>query len=237
MPDLPVRLDLHNHTHHSADGSLSPRRLLELAAGRGLHCIAVTDHGTLRGGLECSVLAASDPRLPRVIPGMEIFTAGGEVIGLYLQEEVTSGLTVAETVARIRALGGIVYLPHPFDSIRRAAIEAAERDWAAREADIIEVRNGRMLLPLFNRRALELAVKLGKPMGAGSDAHYAGEVGRAYMEIAALPDRETLVELLQAGRPGRPLSRSREALAWVFHLRTGMTKTRAYLAKRIRPRG
>ena len=60
-----MRLDLHNHTWYSHDGDLSPRALLETAARRGIDWLGVTDHETLRGGLECAALAAADPALPR----------------------------------------------------------------------------------------------------------------------------------------------------------------------------
>jgi predicted metal-dependent phosphoesterase TrpH len=224
LPNATFRLDLHNHTDRSSDGSLRPRDLLELAAGRGLHVVAVTDHGTLGGGLECAALAAVDASLPRVIPGEEILTAHGEIIGLYLTEEVPSGLSVQQTVQAIHEQGGVAYLPHPFDGIRRAAIDRAKLEQAAGLVDVIEVRNGRMLFPSYNRRAFELAADLQKPMGAGSDAHYAGEVGRAFVEIDALPEPSTLVELLTRGRLSPPLSFWAESQAWLFHLRTGTGK-------------
>jgi predicted metal-dependent phosphoesterase TrpH len=230
----PVRVDLHNHTTHSSDGALTPLRLLELAAARGLHCLAVTDHDSLKGGRECARIAAGNPHLPRVIPGEEVFSRDGEVVGLFLEEEVPSGLSFEETVALIRQQGGVVYLPHPFDSIRRGTIEPEKRDLAARLADIIEVRNGRMLRPAFNERAFQLAAAYQKPMGAGSDAHYAGEVGRAFLEMTALPDRENLVDLVRAGRVGEPLGGLGEAKAWLYHFRTGSGKLARLLRARVR---
>jgi predicted metal-dependent phosphoesterase TrpH len=77
-----LRLDLHNHTSHSADGTMNPRTLLERAAAEGIACLAVTDHNTVRGGLEALAFAEADPSLPRVIPGVELRTQVGEVIGL-----------------------------------------------------------------------------------------------------------------------------------------------------------
>jgi predicted metal-dependent phosphoesterase TrpH len=230
------RLDLHNHTDHSSDGALSPLRLLELAAARGLDALAVTDHGTLRGGLECAALAAADPSLPRVIPGAEINTAHGEIVGLYLSEDIPSGLSVDRTVEAIHAQGGLAYLPHPFDGIRRATIAPEQRERAACLVDIIEVRNGRMLLSSFNRRAFALAARLGKPMGAGSDAHYAGEVGRAFVQVPALPHPANLVELLRAGELSPQLSFLEESRAWLFHLRTGTGKLARALRRGRMPR-
>ena len=103
-------------------------------------------------------------------------------------------------MAAIHAQDGLAYLPHPWDTLRRASIRPQARAAVAASVDIIEVRNARVLRPIFNRRALALARQLGKPQGAGSDAHYAGEVGRAWVTVPAVPTRETLVDLLRQGR-------------------------------------
>lgn len=194
-PAWSVRLDLHNHTHSSRDASLSPSALLERARDRGIQCIAVTDHDALEGAEACVALAAADPSLPRVIPGVEVRTRVGEVIGLFVGRPVAPGASLVETVAAIRAQGGLVYLPHPCDPLRRAAIRPEAREEAAALADIVEVSNGRSLRPAYDREALLLADRLGKALGAGSDAHYRGEVGRRYMEVSRVPTRDDLVEL------------------------------------------
>lgn len=104
-----------------------------------------------------------------------------------------------ETIARIREQNGLVYLPHPYDRLRRGAIEPSERLKAAGAADIIEVMNGRAMWSTAGTKTKLLATRLGKPAGAGSDAHRALEVGTAYVVVDELPTRETLVALLAAG--------------------------------------
>jgi predicted metal-dependent phosphoesterase TrpH len=192
MPGFGLRLDLHNHTHFSSDGAQSPATLLAAAKKRGIACVAITDHNTVRGGIEALTLAEADGRLPRVIPGVELATQSGEVIGLFVTEEIPKGLPVEEAVARIRAQGGIVYLPHPFDKVRRGAVSPVDRLRVARLADIIEVMNGRALGTQAGRKSVELAAFLGKPGGAGSDAHRRAEVGTAYVLVEAIPTPETL---------------------------------------------
>lgn len=194
-----VKLDLHNHTHFSSDGMQSPARLLATARDRGIGCIAVTDHNTVRGGLECAALAAANPDLPKVIPGIELATQAGEIIGLFVSAEIPRLLPVADAVARIRLQGGLVYLPHPFDRLRRGAVAAADRSTVAALADIIEVVNGRAVSSRAGAKSARLAAQLGKPAGAGSDAHRPMEIGFAYVVVEALPTRDTLVELVAAG--------------------------------------
>ena len=203
---------------------MSPLRLLRAAAARGLDCIAVTDHDSLRGAVECARLSAMDPMLPRVIPGEEIRTSAGEIVGLYLCEEIPGGLSPLETLARIREQGGLVYLPHPLDGVRGAAIDGESLEAVARAADVIEVSNGRSLRPSYSRKALDLAARLGKPVGAGSDAHFEREVGRAYMEVPGLPEQTDLLELLRVGRPSPDMGPLDTALGWAFCLTTAATK-------------
>jgi hypothetical protein len=194
------RLDLHNHTRHSLDGAQSPAELLAKAKRRGIACIAITDHHTVRGGLEGLALAEADPALPRVIPGVELSTQSGEVVGLFVTQEIPRGLPIDEAVSRIREQGGLVYLPHPFDRVRRGAIAAADRLRVAAAADILEVMNGRAMWPTAGAKATELARELGKPAGAGSDSHRSIEVGTAWVVIDELPTRDTLVRLVAQGR-------------------------------------
>jgi predicted metal-dependent phosphoesterase TrpH len=173
---------------------------LAKAKRRGIACIAITDHNTVRGGLAAFSLAEADPGLPRVIPGVEVSTQSGEVVGLFVREEIPKGLPLKEAIRRIREQDGLVYLPHPYDRIRRGAIEPSDRLQAAESADIIEVMNGRAMWSTAGAKARLLASRLGKPAGAGSDAHRGLEVGTAYVVVDELPTRETLVALLAAGR-------------------------------------
>lgn len=227
------RLDLHNHTTYSADGVMSPAALLARAQRRGLDCIAVTDHNCIRGGLEAAGLADADPRLPRVIPGVEVTTRVGEVIGLYVHEEIPARLSLVETVERIHAQGGLVLLPHPFDRVRRGAVRSRERLHAARLADIVEVLNGRSLTPRATAKAAALAQQAGRPAGAGSDAHRPSEVGSAVVVVEELPTVETLVTLLTHGRLQHGLRSHEYVLNWGFQGLSPVTRLRRRLPLRF----
>jgi hypothetical protein len=229
MVDSGLRLDLHNHTVFSTDGLLSPQELLRKAAVRGVCCLAITDHDTIQGALEAEAVAARDSSLPRVIPGIELSTRAGEIIGLYIREEIPAGLPTDEAVDRIRILGGLVYLPHPFDWPRRGALDSRERERITECFDIIEVVNGRSLGPRCSRKARRLAQRLEKPGGAGSDAHRAAEVGRAYVLVDTLPTRDTLVDLLAAGTVTSKLSPKEYALNWAFQSLSPLTRARRRL--------
>jgi predicted metal-dependent phosphoesterase TrpH len=221
-----LRLDLHNHTSFSSDGLMSPAELLAAAGRNNVDCIAVTDHNTLEGALWALELSQADPSLPRVIPGIEVSTADGDVIGLYVREPIPSGLSVAETMDLIREQDGLVYLPHPYGVARRGTISSRVRNRAARQADLVEVLNGRSLTPLSVKNSARLALTYGKPGGAGSDAHGPLEVGRACMLIERYPSREDLVPLVAAGVLPAGLQWHEYLLNWALQPQSVMTRFR-----------
>ena len=111
-----IVVDLHMHTTWSHDCSIEVDDLLDHAEAEGLGAIAITDHNVFGGALEAVEKARGRKLI--VIPGEEVKTDGeGEVIGLFLKEEIPRGMSFAETVAAIRAQGGLVYVPHPFDRL------------------------------------------------------------------------------------------------------------------------
>src|SRR6478609_570562 len=112
------KVDMHSHTRLSKDSLNQPRLLVEAAARKGLQALCVTDHNGLANALALSRM----PDLPiRVIPSEEVKTNEGEIIGYFLQELVPKGLTPEETVKRIKDQGGLVGIPHPFDTMRTAS--------------------------------------------------------------------------------------------------------------------
>ncbi|HEX9989546.1 MAG TPA: PHP domain-containing protein [Chloroflexia bacterium] len=195
-----IRVDMHCHTRLSKDSLNNPRKLVETAAARGLGALCVTDHNALANALALSRL----PDLPvRVIPSEEVKSNEGEIIGYFLSELVPKGLSPEETVRRIKGQGGLVCVPHPFDSMRtgsRLRTPALERLVEAGLVDIIEVFNARAVNAEDNQRALDYAREHGLAMSAGSDAHTLVEVGRAYAEI---PPFSTPAEFLAGLRAGR----------------------------------
>jgi predicted metal-dependent phosphoesterase TrpH/glycosyltransferase involved in cell wall biosynthesis len=207
--------DLHMHTNWSHDCSIDVDELLDHAEAEGLGAIAVTDHNVLGGALEAVEKARGRKLI--VIPGEEVKTATeGEVIGLFLEEEIPRGMSFAETVAAIRAQGGLVYVPHPFD--RMHAIpgpETLHRHLA--EIDVLEVYNARLLFEGYNVEAYRFARKYNLTAGAGSDAHVLPGVGTGAVRLRRFNGpEEFLVALHSAEVLRRPKSLAYlQGLKWV----------------------
>jgi predicted metal-dependent phosphoesterase TrpH len=210
-----VVADLHLHTSWSHDCSIDVDELLDHAEAQGLGAIAVTDHNVIGGALE-AVERARGRRLT-VIPGEEVKTADqGEVIGLFLRAEIPRGMSFGETIEAIRAQGGLVYLPHPFD--RMHAIpkpETLHRHLA--EIDVLEVYNARLLFEGYNEEALRFARKYNLTSGAGSDAHVLAGVGTGAVRMRRFSGpEEFLVSLHDAEVLRRPKSLAYlQGLKWV----------------------
>jgi len=188
-----IRADLHSHTFYSPDSITSPQRLVRECQRRGIDCLAVTEHNTIKGALAVQEIAPFP-----VIVGEEIRSSQGEILGLFLSEEVPPGLPPEETVRRITEQGGLVGIPHPFDRFRSALDYEAMRRLAPR-IHFIEVFNARTTFPGDNGRALRYARDNGLPVTAVSDAHSPWEVGRAYVEMPPFDGPDSFLAALRHG--------------------------------------
>jgi hypothetical protein len=211
--------DLHMHTSWSHDCSIEPADLVAHAAGEGLGAIAVTDHNVFGGALE-TVELARDRELT-VIPGEEVKTdRDGEVIGLFLREEIPRGMPFPDTVAAIREQEGVVYVPHPFDRMHAIPAPATLHRHLS-EIDVLEVYNARLLFDTYNDEALRFARKYGLLMGAGSDAHVLQGVGTGALRMRRFDGpEEFLLSLRTATVLRRPKSLAYlQSLKWVAQAR------------------
>jgi predicted metal-dependent phosphoesterase TrpH len=174
-------VDLHCHTSASFDSLASPGAVVRAAAARGVTHLAITDHDKIDGALVARTLAETEAPGLHVIVGQEIRTPAGDLIGVFLQEAIPSGLEPGEAVAAVHAQGGLVGIAHPFDRFRGSVGkgDAGALDALAASVDWIETWNARLMVGDGNGRAAALAARLGVPGVAVSDAHTTMEVGIA----------------------------------------------------------
>ncbi len=191
-----VRVDLHSHTMWSGDATTTPEELEEAVTAAGIDVLCITDHGTINGARKLA------DRLPcRVVVGEELRTVAGELIGLFLTERLPFGLPPAVMAERIRAQGGLVYVPHPFDPSRHCLREAELVDLASKRLiDAVEVFNAKTPLTSLNERAAAFASEHGLPGGAGSDAHVPEALGAAYVEMPDFDGPASFLASLAEGR-------------------------------------
>lgn len=217
-------LDLHVHTRYSPDSLSSPEALLQEAKRKGLNGIAVTDHETIRGGLE--VRDRNRDADFHVIVGSEIKTEAGDVIGLFLEREIRTRRAL-DVIQEIHEQGGLALLPHPFRG-------RPPREDVVEAVDFLEVFNAR-LQPERNLQAQELAVRLGKPSVCGSDAHFSSDVGTCRLGLYGSDIRSALPgAVLHTGySPPFKTSASQVIKAWRSGDYSGIPYHAARLMKRI----
>ncbi len=169
--------DLHTHSLYS-DGIGTPEEMIKYAKSIGLDGIALTDHNEVEGALETLRLAPSDFR---IIPGIEVSSAAGHILGLGITRIIARGLSASETVKRIHAAGGIAIAAHPFDRIRQGVGDIIY----SVDFDAVEVYNGHTMIS--SRSPREILKNLRVPAVGGSDAHLLSEIGSVVMDLDGNP--------------------------------------------------
>ena len=180
-------VDLHSHTSASFDSLASPRSVVRAAASRGLTHLAITDHDRIDGALEAREAATREALPVTVLVGQEIRTHQGDLIGVFLERPIRSGLDAFEAIEDVRAQGGLVGIPHPFDRFRSSLLGRSEVDELAPLVDWVETHNARIMVGNGNHRAAEWAVEHELSGVAVSDAHSVLEVGVAYVALDGDP--------------------------------------------------
>jgi len=190
-----IKADLHVHTCYSIDCLTPLEQIVERCLELGINCIAVADHNTIAGALKLREIAPF-----KVIVAEEVLTPVGEIMGLFLSEKVSRGLSPQETISRIRSQGGLVAIPHPFGRSLPWNANPLTSAEVLSQVDIIETFNSRTPFSNSNARAWKLAKEQGKAGSAGSDAHTLGEIGRAYVEMPEFDGPEDFLNSLAQGK-------------------------------------
>jgi len=186
-----VRVDLHTHSTLSPDGGISAKQYLQALENDKLDCIAVTDHNSIALAKELQ----SELGERKIIIGEEITTNQGDIIGLFLKNLVKANLDIKEAVKSIKSQGGLVYIPHPFETVRSGISEAALES-IKDDVDIIEINNGRAFFQNFGPKAKLWAEKSSTVQASSSDAHRFSGLGKTYSVINSIPNVKTLPMLL-----------------------------------------
>lgn len=198
------KVDLHTHSSLSPDGGIKKQQYIDALDSGLLDAIAITDHNDMAFALELQ-----QERGDQIIVGEEIMTTHGEIIGLYLTKRIAPGLSPHETVKQIKDQGGLVYIPHPFETVRKGITPQALEE-IADHIDLVEVCNGRAFLQNRGNQAVVWARMNSVTGAASSDAHGVKGLGRTYNDLSEMPTKETLQSLVEHGvlRTAHPSVRS-----------------------------
>jgi predicted metal-dependent phosphoesterase TrpH len=171
-----MKCDFHVHSYYSYDSDASPKEIIKSAVKKGIGCLAITDHEEVQGAVEAKKYASGSVL---IIPGIEVKSRDGDILGLNVKKKIKKGLTAKETIKRIKEQKGIAVIPHPFALFY--PFKGKLEDFLG-DIDAIEVLNG-SVLENANKKALKFSQKHNFPFTAGSDAHFSDFVGSVYLEI------------------------------------------------------
>lgn len=176
-----MKADLHIHTNFSYDGLPSPEEVIDSAIEKKIDCIAVTDHGQIKGASRALNFAQGKPIL--VIPGIEIKSKEGDILALNIQKKISDNLPAKETIEKIINSGGLPVIAHPFDYFLAFKNIKEHADFFIKKGVAIEVFNASLFFNFCNFEATKFALKHNLSFTAGSDAHSVEFIGKAYLEI------------------------------------------------------
>jgi predicted metal-dependent phosphoesterase TrpH len=192
-PGEAIRFDMHLHSWYSTDSAIPVTEIVKCHKRRGILPL-VCDHNSITGAQKVyGEICAADPDIPSIL-AEEIMTSDGEIIGLFLSEEIPPFLSAEETLDRIQDQGALSIIPHPFCSYRSSVLRSDVLDKIICRVDIIEGFNARVIDDHDNLVARQYAARYKKPISAGSDAHTPCELGRTWMSLQPF---STPAELLQ----------------------------------------
>jgi len=193
-----LRLDLHVHTIRSYDGHTRVEDLPSLIRDKGLDGLAITEHDNFDPPSFADVL---------ILPGIEVTSRNGHVIGLGVRERIPPRLSADETIREIHRQDGVAVIPHPFDPV----CECVKIARLTVKPDAVEVINADALsFHISNWLAKRDAKKFNLPQVGGSDSHIPQSIGDAYTLVQCEGrDVDSLIQAIRAGRvraSGHPTS-------------------------------
>lgn len=167
-----IKAIFHIHTEYSNHGNILIDDLEKVCIDNKIDVVFITEHNTIQPAKEAQKLF----KKTKIVIGEEIRTSEGEIIGIFLKNEILSGLAPEETISLIRAQGGIAVVPHPYDILRFETIQPRALNRILHSIDIIEIFNSRNIFQNANKRADNLANEYNKYKIVGSDAHTRSEL-------------------------------------------------------------
>lgn len=189
-----IKLDLHTHSALSPDGSLTELDYQKLLETRVLDCIAITDHDQID-----FALGMHTKYKDKIIVGQEVTTKQGEIIGLFLNQLIEPNQDIQVAVKQIRDQSGLVYIPHPFETVR-SGITKETLGSIKSDVDIVEAHNGRAVFQNKGPEATTWARLNNKVIASSSDAHGPTGIGTSYTNVKTIPTKDNLLEQLTMAR-------------------------------------
>lgn len=210
-----MKADFHIHTNFSYDAVSSPEQVVNAAIKKGIDCICITDHEEIEGAIRAMKFGFDKNIL--VIPGIEVSSKSGDILGINVKKRIPNGLSAQETIKEIRKQGGIAVVAHPFGRFTLSFFGGREA-LSKVDMDAMEIFNASLVLRSGNKLARDFSRENNLAFTAGSDSHKAEFIGRGYIELNdnILSEKDLILAILGKKNRvgGKPLN-------WLEKLRNG----------------
>lgn len=174
-----MRCDLHIHSRYSFDSLAKPSDIVDKAVKVGLQCVAIADHGNIKGSLEAQSYAKAENLPILIIISQEVKSKFGDILALNIKKEIPEHLDARKTIEMIKNQGGMAIIAHPFGSL--CGFKDDLNNYL-KEIDGIEILNASVFFG--NRAAQEFAKKHNLAFTAGSDAHFSNQfIGKVWLDL------------------------------------------------------
>lgn len=185
-----LTIDTHVHTVHSGDSPTTVKEAIKSAKERGLDGIAITDHDSV-DGLDKALQISEDEDF-LILPGIEVSSKHGHILGLGVRELIPSKMTAEDTVKKIRENGGVAISAHPF------SLDPKPFSILNANFDAVETFNSKRYVG--NRFAKKYAKDNNLNKTGGSDAHFPDEIGLAGIKIDCKPFEDEVIKKIREGK-------------------------------------
>lgn len=190
-----MKVCFHVHSNYSNDSLLSLEKIAQIAKKNKIDVVILADHNNLAPNNEINKI-----KDVKIIPGEEIKTNQGEIIGIFLKEKIKSNLSLEETIKKIKEQNGLVVVPHPFDLVRVKRIKKNVLLRNLEKIDLIEIFNSRTFFNCLDKKAENFAEKYRKNKIVGSDAHSQFELNKAIIEMENFSDQLDFLKKLKKAK-------------------------------------
>lgn len=191
-----MKADFHIHSNFS-DGNSSPEEIVDIAISRGINCICIVDHEEVKGAIKAMEYAFDKDIL--VIPGIEISSRSGDILGINIKKKIPDNLSAEETINEIKKQNGFSSIPHAFHWPTNHFLGGKKKILDIMP-DAIEVFNASSVYNLANKKALDFAQANNFCFTAGSDSHNKKFIGRGYIELRNVASAEQVIEEIRSKR-------------------------------------
>jgi len=174
-----IKCDLHIHSKYSFDSLADPKKIVDLALARGIQCVAIADHGNIKGCLEARNYIQKNNLPILAIVAEEVKSKQGDILALNIKERIPDHLPADEVFQEIKKQGGMSVIAHPFGLF--CGFKEKLENYLGR-FDGIEIINSSVFAG--NQTAKEFAKKHNLLFTVGSDAHFVNRfIGGVWLEL------------------------------------------------------